>query len=104
MGYGIATLEAKWILPAIGFFLGMSVVLAEPAVYVLTEQVEEVTSGHIKRKVILMTLSVGIACCCPVHVKNYDTRFEIMALSITRLWIRNVAQLFCPSDFCRYRI
>lgn len=61
MGYGIATLEAKWILPAIGFFLGMSVVLAEPAVYVLTEQVEEVTSGHIKRKVILMTLSVGIA-------------------------------------------
>lgn len=61
MGYGIAALEAKWILPAIGFLLGMSVVLAEPAVYVLTEQVEEVTSGHIKRKAILTTLSVGIA-------------------------------------------
>ncbi|NLJ98274.1 MAG: DUF1538 family protein, partial [Tissierellia bacterium] len=31
------------------------------AVYVLTEQVEEVTAGHIKKKVILITLSMGIA-------------------------------------------
>lgn len=61
MGYGIASLSQSWILPAIGFFLGMVVVLAEPAVYVLTEQVEEVTSGHIKRKVILGALSMGIA-------------------------------------------
>lgn len=61
MGYGIASLEYKWILPTVGFFLGMVVVLAEPAVYVLTEQVEEVTSGHIRRKSILVTLSVGIA-------------------------------------------
>jgi len=61
MGQGIAALEAKWVLPAIGFLLGMVIVIAEPAVYVLTEQVEEVTSGHIKRKVILLTLSVGIA-------------------------------------------
>jgi len=48
-------------LPVIGFLLGMVVVLAEPAVYVLTEQVEEVTAGHIKKKVILIALSVGIA-------------------------------------------
>lgn len=61
MGHGIASLEARWVLPVIGFFLGMVVVLAEPAVYVLTEQVEEVTSGHIKRRLILVTLSIGIA-------------------------------------------
>ncbi|HIT89371.1 MAG TPA: DUF1538 domain-containing protein, partial [Candidatus Merdenecus merdavium] len=61
MGHEIAELENKWILPGIGFLLGMLVVLAEPAVYVLTEQVEEVTNGHIKRKSILITLSLGIA-------------------------------------------
>ncbi|NLY47001.1 MAG: DUF1538 domain-containing protein [Tissierella sp.] len=49
------------LLPIIGFLLGMVVVLAEPAVYVLTTQVEEVTSGYIKRKVILAALSIGIA-------------------------------------------
>ena len=60
MGEGIAT-SHKWLLPIIGFLLGMVVVLAEPAVYVLTEQVEDVTSGHIKKKIILATLSIGIA-------------------------------------------
>jgi len=50
-----------WLLPFVGFFIGTVVVLAEPAVYVLTIQVEEVTAGHIKRKLILITLSIGIA-------------------------------------------
>ena len=60
MGFGIAT-NYPWLLPLIGFLLGMVVVLAEPAVYVLTEQVEDVTAGHIKKKVILSALSIGIA-------------------------------------------
>ena len=61
MGRGVAILESSWLLPTVGFILGMVVVLAEPAVYVLTEQVEEVTSGHIKKNMILGTLSIGIA-------------------------------------------
>lgn len=61
IGEGIAGLDQIWVLPLIGFLLGMVVVLAEPAVYLLTEQVEEVTAGHIKRKLILVTLSIGIA-------------------------------------------
>lgn len=60
MGEGIATFY-PWLLPIIGFLLGMVVVLAEPAVYVLTEQIEEVTAGHIQKKVILTALSIGIA-------------------------------------------
>ncbi|NLJ78468.1 MAG: DUF1538 domain-containing protein [Tissierellia bacterium] len=61
MGEGIASLDNILLLPGLGLLLGMVVVLAEPAVYVLTEQVEEVTAGHIKRKAILFTLSLGIA-------------------------------------------
>lgn len=61
MGRGIASLDASWLLPLIGFILGTVVVLAEPAVYVLTEQVEDVTAGRIRRKVILVALSLGIA-------------------------------------------
>jgi hypothetical protein len=60
MGEAIAR-DFSWLLPIIGFLLGMVVVLAEPAVYVLTEQVEDVSAGHIKRKVILVALSIGIA-------------------------------------------
>jgi|CZCB01.1.fsa_nt_gi hypothetical protein len=43
----------------IGFILGMLVILAEPAVYVLTRQIEDVTSGSIKRFIVLIALSLG---------------------------------------------
>lgn len=52
--------ESKY-LPLIGFVMGLVVVLAEPAVAVLSEQVEDVTGGSIKRKSILRALSIGDA-------------------------------------------
>ncbi|KAE9629807.1 DUF1538 domain-containing protein [Defluviitalea raffinosedens] len=61
IGYGLASLENNWIVVPIGFVLGFTVILAEPAVYVLNEQIEDVTSGHIRKKVILYTLAIGVA-------------------------------------------
>lgn len=57
---GDALSESKF-LPIIGFVLGLLVVLAEPAVAVLSEQVEDVTGGSIPRKLILRALSIGVA-------------------------------------------
>lgn len=62
MGQTIALMDASHIiLPILGLILGMVVVLAEPAVYVLSNQVEEVTTGSISRRMILITLSIGVA-------------------------------------------
>lgn len=44
----------------IGLLLGLVVILAEPAVYVLTHQIEDVTNGSVKRSVVLVFLSVGV--------------------------------------------
>ena len=66
-------------------------VLAEPAVHVLTQQVEEVTSGYIKRKVILMALSSGIALAVAMSMlRIMIPTVEVMAFSVARL---------CPSSF-----
>jgi hypothetical protein len=62
VGYNVAALDNKWVLILAGFILGLVVILAEPAVYVLTEQIENVTSGYVKRNVILFALSIGVAC------------------------------------------
>ena len=48
-------------VPVIGFILGLLVVLAEPAVFVLSEQVEEVTGGSIHKSSIMKALSIGVA-------------------------------------------
>jgi hypothetical protein len=61
IGEGLAAYESKAVLVGLGFLLGMLVILTEPAVYVLTHQIENVTSGYIKRSVVLVTLSIGVA-------------------------------------------
>ena len=61
IGYNLAAYDNKLIIVGAGFLLGMFVILTEPAVYILTQQIENVTSGYIKRKTVLFTLSIGVA-------------------------------------------
>ena len=59
-GYNIASLDNKAYVIIIGFILGFVTILAEPAVYVLTHQVEDVTSGYVKRSIVMIALSIGV--------------------------------------------
>ena len=60
VGYQLASMDNKLFLIVIGFFLGLTTILAEPAVYVLTHQIEEVTSGYVTRKSVLTFLGLGV--------------------------------------------
>ncbi len=60
VGYSLATLDNKAYLVLFGFILGFVTVIAEPAVYVLTHQIEDVTSGYVNRKIVLFTLAIGV--------------------------------------------
>ncbi len=60
IGQKMALMEQKSYIVVIGFVLGVVTILAEPAVYVLTHQIEEVTSGYVKRKAVLIPLAVGV--------------------------------------------
>lgn len=61
VGHSVASLQKEWIIILVGFILGLVTILAEPAVYVLTHQIEDVTSGYIKRPVVMVALSLGVA-------------------------------------------
>ncbi len=50
----------KTLTTIFGLVIGAVVVLAEPAVHVLTKQVEEVTMGGVRKKSMLMALSIGV--------------------------------------------
>ncbi len=60
VGHSIASLNNKGYVIVIGFILGVVTILAEPAVYVLTHQIEEVTSGYVKRSIVMVTLAIGV--------------------------------------------
>ncbi|MDL2293493.1 DUF1538 domain-containing protein [Ruminococcaceae bacterium OttesenSCG-928-D13] len=63
LGETMGALSFNWILVPLCLVIGACVVMAEPAVHVLTKQVEEITSGAISRGMMLfgMALGVGIA-------------------------------------------
>lgn len=47
IGNNLVLFDNKLYIIIVGFILGVFTILAEPAVYVLTNQIEEVTSGYI---------------------------------------------------------
>lgn len=61
LGQVIASLPYKWVIIPIAMVIGYFIVKAEPAVYVLMEQVEELTSGGISGKSMGYALSAGVA-------------------------------------------
>ena len=61
LGQVIAGLSHPWIIIPIAMVIGYFIVMAEPAVYVLTRQVEEITSGAISSRAMGLSLSIGVS-------------------------------------------
>lgn len=61
MGMKMGSMKYNWVLIPIGFFLGFAVIMAEPAVHVLIDQVEQASGGHVNRNAMQYTLCVGVA-------------------------------------------
>lgn len=53
--------QASYLLIPLGMVIGFFIVMAEPAVHVLTVQVEEISGGAISRRAMLLSLSLGVA-------------------------------------------
>jgi len=53
--------EVKFILIPLGFIFGFCITLAEPAIKVLVNKIEEATNGYIKKKIMIITLCIGVA-------------------------------------------
>lgn len=60
VGYKLASLDNSFFLILVGFALGLVTILAEPAVYVLTRQIETVTSGYVRKRDVTRALSLGV--------------------------------------------
>ena len=82
-----------------GLALGAIIVCAEPAVWVLSEQVESVSGGTIKRKMLLVFLSVGTAIAIGLSLWRCVKGFDIKWILIPGYLIAMVLMPFCPDLF-----
>jgi len=59
IGYAIGTYN-RYLLLLVGVVIGAITVLSEPSVWVLVNQVQEITQGHIKKPLMLVALAIGV--------------------------------------------
>lgn len=96
---GRASVWWKILLVAVGMVFGAVVVCAEPAVWVLTEQVENVSGGTIKRKVMLLALSFGVALSIGISMLRIIYGFSLWYVLVPGYAIALVLALMCPPLF-----
>ena len=81
VGFKIGTELAAYnpvILIVFAFVLGMVVVLAEPAVHVLNNQVAEITGGEVSKRQMMIALSVGVGISIGLSVIRVRYGFSLL--------------------------
>jgi nitrogen regulatory protein PII len=61
MGEMVGKMQPRWALVPFGFVMGFLATLGEPAVRVLGDQVEQASGAAIRKRVVLLTVSLGVA-------------------------------------------
>lgn len=99
LGQTIAGLSYSWIIIPIGMLIGFFIVKAEPAVFVLTRQVEDITSGAISAKAMGMSLSIGVAASVGLAMTRVLTGISILWFLIPGYAIALMLTFFVPKIF-----
>lgn len=89
----------KVILICTGLIFGAIVVCAEPAVWVLTEQVESISGGAIKRKLMLIFLSIGASFAIGIAILRAIYGFNLLYIIVPGYLIAFLLMIFCPNLF-----
>lgn len=87
------------LIIAVSLLFGAITVCAEPAVWVLTEQVENVSGGTIRRKIMLVSLSAGVAAAIALSMLRILFGFSLWYILIPGYAAALLLSFFCPPLF-----
>ena len=99
IGASIASGVHPWLLLPLGMLIGYFIVKAEPAVAVLTKQVEEVSNGSISQNSIRISLSIGVSASVGIAMLRILTGVNILWFLIPGYAISLIMTFFVPSIF-----
>ncbi len=78
------------------FLIGLTVVLAEPAIHVLNKQVESVTGGAVSKRSMLIALSLGVGVAIALSVLRVIVGFSVLYYLIPGYFISLGLSFFVP--------
>lgn len=89
----------EWLLVPIGMLIGYYIVKAEPAVSVLTKQVEEISNGSISQRAMGLAMSIGVCVSVGLAMIRVLTGLNIFWLLIPGYAISLGLTFLVPSIF-----
>ena len=99
MGAALSSIGGGWVIIPMGMLMGFFIVRAEPAVYVLMKQVEEITNGAISGRMLRDSLSVGVSVSVGLSMLRVLTGINIMYFVIPGYAIALIMSFFVPPIF-----
>ncbi len=99
LGQMLASLDYQWIIVPIGALMGYFIVKAEPAVYVLNHQVEEITDGAISANAMGTSLSIGVALSIGMSMLRIICNIPLLCFLIPGYAIAIGLSFFVPKIF-----
>ncbi len=98
VGKQIASNE-DWIIILIGFAIGLVTILCEPAVHVLTTQIETLSDGQIKKVTVLLALSLGVGVAICLAITRSIFKFSIMYIIIPGYLVSFIMMFLVPDVY-----
>ncbi len=99
IGYKIATSKFSWILLPIGALIGFLIVLAEPAVQVLNKKVEDITHGVISKRVMMITISIGVSLSLIIALARVLYNIDFIYLILPLYLVTIICSVLCTPIF-----
>lgn len=99
LGAAIGAREDNYLLIPIGMLMGYFIVAAEPAVHVLTRQVEEVSNGSITAGSMKTGLSVGVAVSVGISILRILTGIPILYFLVPGYLLSLLLTFFVPKIY-----
>lgn len=98
IGSFLSTLEYYWVI-IFAFIVGVFAILAEPAVNVFVYEVEKVSSGYVKKNIMIMSIAFGVGIALLFSVLRIYLSLPLSMIIIPGYLLILALAMLSPRDF-----
>ncbi|MEG1527958.1 MAG: DUF1538 domain-containing protein [Clostridia bacterium] len=99
LGSKIISSPYSWLIIPVGALIGFFIVVAEPAVHVLNEQVEQISNGLIKKKQMMLSLMFGVSLAVALSMLRIVASLSIWWFILPGYAVAFILSLFTPKIY-----
>lgn len=99
MGVILARTQPPAVLILIGFAVGLTATIAEPAVKILASEVDRSSTGYLKERAVLWTIALGVASAVALHMLRVSYGFPLFYLIGPGYLLALLLSVFCHPSF-----